>query len=200
VVELGGHGELVDAVDTFVRRGPQGGNLNNPRQNPQHRRQPHSGVKLSDGTISLHKFNDVASAGHANELPWHRMAAHMMVARIPNRTIANSAGVSEVTVSQLKAQRWFQELLATIATDQGQDILNVVKGEALASVSKLIALRDYAESERVQLAAATTLLEHAEGKPVQRNLNVTASTTFSNPQEEYSALQQELETLRKRNS
>lgn len=196
MIELGAHGELETEGKAPGRRGPRGGDLDNPKRNPEARARSHNGSRLADGTITLHNFRESATFGREHELPWHRMAAHMLVAKIPTKKIAESAGVTEPTVSQLKAQRWFQELLATIATDQGQEILNIVKGEALASVSKLVSLRDNAESERVQLAAATTLLEHAEGKPVQRNVNISAHTTFRNEQEEYSELQKELETLR----
>lgn len=185
----------MEGVGVAPRRlGPRGGNLD--ARNPEARRRPLTAARLEDGTITLHNFRESAAWGREHELPWHRMAAHMLVAKIPTKKIAEAAGVTEATVHHLKANRWFQELLATIATDQGQEILNIVKGEALASVSKLVALRDNAESERVQLAAATTLLEHAEGKPVQRNVNISAHTTFRNEQEEYNELQKELESLR----
>lgn len=179
--------------------GPRGGNLNNPVQKRE-RREAELNIDLTpDGQRTLHRFekeNEVAVQGQKNELPWHRMAAHMIVAGRTNAQVADAAGVTRNCVSNIRCQRWFQELMQTLANEHGEEVLGLLKAEALASVEKLVQLRDECESPKVQLDAARTLLEHANGKPTQRILSVSASTTFSSEQEEMQAIQQELQTLR----
>lgn len=145
----------------------------------------------------LDDFRDSSTQGLMNEQPWHNMAAHMVAFGFTLKQIAESAGVSINAISGLKAQRWFQERVAQIAHAHGKDIADVIKAEALASVQKLVELRDGAESERVQLAAAVQLLEHGHGKAVQRVVAVTATKHFSSEKEEETALLEELSILQK---
>lgn len=180
--------------------GPQGGNLENPIQQPEARRAPfNAAIDPNSGLPQLHRqngFTDTAVFGRQNEKPWHRMAAFMLLAGRTNSEIALAAGVDPTTVSQVRANRWFQELLATLANHEGEEITAVLRAEGLASVEKLVYLRDSADSERVQLAAASTLLDHAAGKPTQRILSVSASTTFKDEREELDAIQAELRAIR----
>ena len=173
--------------------------MNDESTMPEFRRAPlNAGVDQATGLPLLHRhedFVDTARIGRKNELPWHRLAAYMMLAKRTNSEIAAAAGVTSHAVTQLKANRWFQELLATLSNNEGEEIRAVIKSEAQASVQKLVSLRDGAESERVQLAAAQTLLEHAEGKPTQKVLSVSASTTFSNEKDELAAIQDELRAI-----
>lgn len=184
--------------------GPQGGNLENPAQQPEARRSHlNAGIDPQSNLPQLHRqdgFVDTAAPGRQNEQPWHRMAAFMLLAHRTNSEIAIAAGVAPQTISQLRANRWFQELLARLANYEGEEITAVVKAEGLASVEKLVFLRDYSESERVQLAAATTLLEHAAGKPTQRVLSVSATTTFSDEKTELENIQAELRAIRNQNT
>lgn len=184
--------------------GPQGGNLNNPRQAPEARRSPlNAQLDPFSGLPQLHRqdgFKDTAANGRQNEQPWHRMAGFMLLAGRTNSEIALAAGVSPQSVSQLRANRWFQELLATLANHEGEPVLGLIRAESLASVEKLVSLRDFADSERVQLAAATTLLEHAQGKPTQRVLSVSATTTFSDEKSELENIQAELRAIRNQNN
>lgn len=124
----------------------------------------------------------------------------MLLAGRTNSEIGLAAGVSPQSVSQLRANRWFQELLATLANHEGEPVLGLIRAESLASVEKLVSLRDFADSERVQLAAATTLLEHAQGKPTQRVLSVSATTTFSDEKSELENIQAELRAIRNQNN
>lgn len=128
------------------------------------------------------------------------MAAYMILAGRTNSEIALAAGVVPQTVCILKAQRWFQELLATLANVQGQEVMAVVQGEALASVQKLVELRDGEDvSQRIQLTAALALLEHATGKPTQKIVSISSTTTFSSEKEELENIQAELQALRNQN-
>lgn len=184
----------MEQIDMLAQKvGPRGGDLENPALHPQWRR-----AEFDGDTSKLHRFekdHDSTANGWKNEQPWHRMAAYMLNAGRTNSEIAMAAGVEPNTVSLLRAQRWFQQLCATIANEEGGEILGLVRSEAAASVEKLVTLRDTAESERVQLAAATTLLEQAHGKPVQKNLNFTSRRPSLSPQEEYEQLQAELKAL-----
>lgn len=169
--------------------GPQGGNVE--AHNAEWRRADFRPQE----EFGLHKFEDTAIPGRKNEQPWHRMAAYMLLSGHTNKEIAAAAGVGPGTVSQLRAQRWFQELLATLANDAGDAVLGLLEAEAVASLEKIVSLRDGAEDERIQLTAATTLIEHYKGKPHQTITQEIKKVTQS-PQEEYAALQKELLELR----
>lgn len=177
--------------------GARGGNTNNPNLAPEYRRKQLNIDILPTGGIGLHRFekDDSATVGRKNEQPWHRMAAYMLNAGRTNSEIAMAAGVCPETVSQLRANKWFQELCAVIANTEGEEIVGAIKAEALASVNKLVSLRDGSENDQVQLAAARTILEHAQGKPIARIVSASSHTTYASPEDEYNALQQELAAL-----
>lgn len=181
-------------------RGPLGGNLNNPAQQPEARRAPHTALEGLD--IPLHNpRGEVATCGLQHEQPWHRMAAYMLINGHTNKEIAAAAGVQPTTVSILRANRWFQELVAVLANEAGRDLTMIVQSEALASMETVVAIRDDANlPARTRLSAATFLFEQAHGKAVQKivssNINHTSNLT---PQEEMAQIREELELLRKRN-
>lgn len=153
------------------------------------------------GLPQLHRFQDTAAQPRKNEQPWHRMAATMLLAGCDNEQIARAANVHPATVSAIRAQRWFQELLATLANTQIQPVLGLLAAEAVASVQKLVELRDGAESERVQLAAAVSLLEHHKGKAhVTISQDIHTSKSHQDPLQEYEEIQQDLAALRQQNS
>ena len=176
--------------------GPRGGNLENPNQCPERRRSEFKGSE-----VKLHRFerDDTASAGLKNEKAWHRMAAYMLLAGRTNSEIALGAGVTPGEVSILRAQRWFQELLAVLSNEEGGEVLGVIKGEALRSVETIVDIRDdpYVKPP-TRLAAATTLLEHASGKPVQKVVTARSHNFNLSPHDEMEQLQKELEAIRNR--
>lgn len=184
-------------MDTTIKVGPKGGDLNNPQQSPAFRQKPMTTHTMLNGEMSLHRFEDTASNGTKNEQAWHRMAAYMILAGRTNSEIGLAAGVHPNTVAILKGNRWFQELLATIANNDGEEVIGTLKSEALESIAKLVDLRDGSESERVQLSAAITLLEHAHGKPIQKVVSLQHHSHLS-PQEEMTEIQAELKRLRHR--
>jgi len=174
--------------------GPRGGNLNNPDQHPEWRKKEFNG-SIEHG---LHRY-DTASEGFKNERPWNRMAAFMLIAGRTNSEIAVAANVTPGEVTLLRQQRWFQELCATIANNDGEEVLGYLASEAVASVQKLVDLRDFGESESIQFASARTLLEQAHGKPVQKVISDVTSRRAMSPQEEMEQLKNELAALRNRN-
>lgn len=175
--------------------GPRGGDLT-AATHPREWRT----ASLKDQATGLHRFEgefkETTVVPVKNEQAWHLMAAYMIVAKRTNSEVAMAAGVDVNTISRLKAQRWFQERLAQIANEEGEEVVGVLKGEALASVMKLVELRDHAESERVQLTAATTLVEHANGKPTQKVISHSVRHNLD-PKEEYDELMRDLEALKK---
>jgi hypothetical protein len=183
--------------------GPRGGDLTNPKNNPEYRTSPFKGQPLSNGGMTLHRFepkSDVVKVGRLEEQPWMRLAAYMVVNGRTNSEIAMSANRSVETVQELRAQRWFQELIVTIANSHGEAVAGALEGETLASIEKLRDLRDGAESERVQFAAAVALLEHSTGKPVQKTITAKSHDSKLSPKEEYDQLEQELAAIRKKNA
>jgi hypothetical protein len=113
-----------------------------------------------------------------------------------NSEIAVAANVDVISVTHLRSQRWFQELCATIANENGEELIGAVQAEALDSLNTIIELRDTSESDRVRLTAATTILEHAHGKPVQKIVSDISHRVAASPTEEMEAIQSELAALR----
>lgn len=178
--------------------GPRGGNLGNPVSNPE-RRNAELNVKLTEAGPALHRFEDKAVAGLKNEQPWHRMAAFMLLNGRTNSEIAMAAQKTAQEVSNLRAQRWFQELIAVLGNETGADIVGVLQSEALASIETIVHLRDDSDlPARVRLSAAQTLLEQAHGKPVQKIISNVSHSVHASPQDELDAIQQELAALREK--
>lgn len=185
--------ELEDVVGAF---GPRGGNLNSPRQKPEARRASLN----TNGGETLHRsvgFKDTAHCGIEKEMPWHRMAAFMLLAGRTNSEIALGAGVTVAQVSNVRAQRWFQELLATLANEQGEDIRGALQSYALEAVEGIAEIaRDTDAGSRVRLSAFTTLLEHANGKPTQTIVSETTHRRGLDVNVEMDEIQTELKRLR----
>lgn len=184
----------INEINKALRLGPRGGDLSNEKNVPQHR-QAGLNAEALEGGPGLHHFVDTASMGLKNEQPWHRMAAYMLLAGRTNSEIAMAAGVIPQTVCILRAQRWFQELLATLANERGSDILGLLDSEAAASIATLVEIRDDPEAgARARLSAATTLLEQAHGKPIQKIISHSTRSNAS-PQDEMAEVERELANL-----
>lgn len=179
-----------------VPRGPRGGDLLNPHRAPQYRNSPFT---PSDGHLGLHRsplFKDTAIHGIAEEVPWHRMAAMMLTNGATNLEVAQAAGVKKEAVAHIRGNRWFQELMATLETEKGQAYSALLQGEAVASLEKVIELRDTAENPKLVLQAATWLAEQAHGKAIQR-VEVKTQKIHASPQDELQSINEELENLRR---
>lgn len=180
--------------------GPRGADLSRPDLHPQWRNQSLQTETLPSGGQSLHRFEkpDATVHGHKNEQVWHRMAALMLLSGRTNSEIAMAAGVTPGVVSVLRSQKWFQELLATLANEAGQDVTGAIRSYALEAVEGIHQIAISAESESVQLNAYRTLLEHATGKPIQKTVSEVSHSVSRSPSEEMQELQQELAALRNR--
>lgn len=196
MLEVGKALEALSAVPPVARAvGPNGGDTNNPAYNPEARR---AHFNSPNGLNSLHRFEreDVARQGFQKEQPWHRMAAFMLNAGRTNSEIALAASKDVNTVSQLRSQRWFQELCATIANNVGEELVGLIQSEAQESIETIVALRDGSESDRIRLTAAITLLEHAHGKPTQKVVSDITHRRGLSPDEERRELEEQLANIR----
>lgn len=186
------------------KTGPRGGDLEAHlnKSNPAWRQCDLNTESLPSGGMSLHRFEkpDTATTATKNEQVWHRMAALMLIAGRTNSEIAVAAGVVPQTVSILRAQRWFQQLLATMANEAGADVLGALKSYALEAVEEIHSIARNADSERVSLSAWQMLLEHATGKPIQKTVSEISHSINRSPSEEMQELQTELAALRSRTS
>src|SRR5262249_33670998 len=121
------HGQHAGEGGEAVNLGPRGGNLEAAGSQPEARRSPlNANIDPYSGLPQLHRkngFTDTAVVGRKNEQPWHRLMAFMMLANRTDSEIAMAADVSIETVRQVKANRWFQELLSTLANNQGEDVV-----------------------------------------------------------------------------
>jgi hypothetical protein len=183
-----------------VRHGPKGGNLDNPAQYPWRREAPYNPIPMPDGGLGLHvhpekQYRNSATGGLQKEQSWHAMAVFMTLAGRSNIEIAQAANVNPAVVSQLKAQLWFQQKLAIAENNAGEAYLGLIYGEAIASVQKVIAIRDTSENERMQLQAATWLAEQAHGKAVQK-IETKVQHSHRSPADELAELEQELANIR----
>lgn len=179
--------------------GPQGGDLN-ATQNPDARDQPYAPF---DGELGgLHVYRPRASHGIVNEQPWHAMALEMLLLGKSNEQIAIVANVTAQHVSNLRAQRWFQEKLSLRARQNGEEVKALLRAEAQASLNVMIEVRDavYAKpsvaTERLRYNAAKDLLELAHGKATQTVMAVTATTQFASPSDELADVERQLQELR----
>jgi hypothetical protein len=196
--------EVLSKLPDNTKTGPKGGNLDAPNQ-PEARRAGHNGgLNEATGLPGLHRygsgkeFSDVAAVGVKNEKPWHRMAAFMLLAYRTNSEIAMAAGVDVDAVKTLRNQRWFQELLATLANEQGQDLQAAVTAHAHDAINRLaeIASGDFKElGVRNVLAANLAIIDHSKGKPTQTILSSVSHSTME-ASEEMASIQQQLAALR----
>lgn len=183
-------------------RGPRGGDLNYQFPSGNKREWRQSDLKtevLPDGGMSLHRYerDETTTPPKKNEQVWHRMAALMIIAGRTNSEIAAAADVHPCVVSQLRSQKWFQQLLATMANEAGADVLGALKSYALEAVEDIHDLAKNAEKESTRLNALRTLLEHATGKPVQKVYSEISHNVSRSPSEEMQEIQQELAALRR---
>lgn len=190
----------MNAAAAILGVGPRGGDINNPIYRPEARNAHLNAAKDPvTGLPALHKgkpFSDSTAIGRIDEAPWARMAAFMLLAGRTNSEIGVSAGVHPDTVRNLRAQRWFQELLSTLANEQGEDVLGLINSEAIASIEKIVAIRDNAENDKTALAASIWLAEQKTGKAIQKILTASTSRSFASVEDEERALLEELEALR----
>lgn len=207
--EVSNVGLALNALKTAVPQGPKedvgprGGDLNHPNGKREYRIQ---GLNVAGGEagMQLHRFErpETTVVGRRDEQPWHRMAAFMLLAGRTNSEIALAANVTPIAVAHIRAQRWFQELLAVLANEAGQDIMGLLQSEAQASLNKMIEIRDAVPttpsiaSDRLSYQAAKDLLELAHGKATQTVISSISHTTHVDPSEEMADIQQQLAALR----
>lgn len=188
--------------------GIMGGDLTQEKLRPE-ARQAHLNAKIdpATGLPGLHRgpgvardhrneWHDRATVGRVDEQPWHRMAAFMLLAGRTNSEIAMAANVSTQCVSDLRAQRWFHELLGVLANETGQDIRAAVDSYAMEALEGIVDIARNGESERARLQACNILLEHSQGKPVQKILSSNVTRTYASVEDEASAIDEELRLLR----
>lgn len=178
-------------------KGPNGGNLEATAGKPEWRREGFHAEPTVNGERGLHRFvkdYDAANPARKNEQPWHRMAAYMLNAGRTNSEIAMAAGVHPTVVSHLRGQRWFQELCATIANENGEEILGAIKSHVLDAVEEIASLMRNAESESVRHNAAKTLIEQGVGKPLQKIISSVGHSNLD-AREEYEVILNELKVL-----
>lgn len=188
--------------------GPRGGDLD--KHGSVHRNAPLDApivtTKDGDRIIGMHdpREQDTARQGVIAEKGWHRMAAYMLNAGFTNIQVADAAEKSPEMVSILRAQRWFNELCVELARDENVVIKSRLSSYALEAVEAIHAIATDTRVDddgkplvapRVSLDAHRTLLEHSQGKPTQKVLSVSATTSFSSEKEEYESILQELQGL-----
>ena len=111
----------------------------------------------------------MVSGGHPEQLtPRHKIIALMIAAGWKQKDIAIELGFHENRVSIIASSPLFRvqvyEIQKQMREGLIEDVNELIKAEALPSVRKIVELRDGAEAETVQLAAATSILDRAAPK------------------------------------
>lgn len=151
-----------------------------------------AGVRTYDDATVDHLFAQTkAYVYYKREKPEHRMMLWLRLEGHNNREIASITGYSETSVSQISRQPWFQEAFCKIGTERGLDIVDgYLQGEIIPTLSRLVSLRDTAESDAVKKAACDSILDRVRGKPVART-EVKVDANVNNTVYDVAALMEE---------
>jgi hypothetical protein len=190
---------IPDKTTTSEARGPRGGDL--LKHHPERRRASLNAQVSESGLPTLHRFDTVEKAepGIKNEQPWHRLAAFMLLSGRTNSEIAMAAGCGIAAVNLLRTQRWFQELLAVLANEHGQDLQAAITSHAHDAINRIAEIANgdiETYGVRNILSASQLLLEQAKGKATQTVVSTVSHTTHASPSEEMESIQQQLAALR----
>ena len=192
---------ILDKTTTSEARGPNGGDLTNATYKPERRNAGLNAEIGENGLPKLHRFDkpDAVEMGIKNEQPWHRLAAFMLLSGRTNSEIAMAAGREPSAVACLRTQRWFQELLAVLANEHGQDLQAAITSHAHDAINRIAEIANgdiETYGVRNILAASQLLLEQAKGKATQTVVSTVSHTTHASPSEEMESIQQQLAALR----
>lgn len=107
------------------------------------------------------------------EKPWMRQLAFIMAScggRTSLKDAAKELGVAYATALDVAKQPFFQETVQVLMAEYGgKDIMDLFKGEAVASLLTMVELRDDAKAPAsVRQRAAADIMDRACGKAVQR--------------------------------
>lgn len=119
----------------------------------------------------LHDFVGPRKEGdRVFEFPWHKTAAYMLAGGMPMNKVAAALGRTPNSISLLMREKWFQQAITEAMSEHGgKDVMDMIKGEALASLSVLLSLRDdVTVKPQVRATIASDILDRAFGKPTQR--------------------------------
>ena len=182
-------------------RGPRDGDLTNETYKPERRTASLNTTLGENGLPKLHRFEkpDCVEMGLKNEQPWHRLAAFMLLSGRTNSEIAMAAGRAPSAVAALRTQRWFQELLAVLANEQGADLHAAITSHAHDAINRIAEIANgdiETYGVRNILSASQLLLEQAKGKATQTVVSTVSHTTHASPSEEMESIQQQLAALR----
>jgi hypothetical protein len=108
-----------------------------------------------------------------HEKPEHRYILWMKANGSSNREIARQTDYTEAWLSQLFRQPWAQAQLVQMMKESGKGILDqtleLIQGEAVNSVLKLVDIRDDPDTPKaVQRACSVDIIEQFLGKPKQK--------------------------------
>lgn len=131
----------------------------------------------------------------ATEQTWHRQLAYMMVAGADLQEAAQQLGKTPEMCRVVRSQPWFHALVSRLADNAGRSAAQkILRGQVVASVIKLVNLRDGAASEQVQFNATKELLDRYLGKPAQGDI-VNDNASNLSVEEEARLVDRELEEL-----
>lgn len=130
-----------------------------------------------------------------HEKPWHRAVVYLVIKGLTNREIAERFGKTEPWISQLTRQPWFKNRVVQELKEAGGDLVEtILQSQVIPSIEKVIELRDGANSEAIQMRAASEILDRFMGKPTQK-IEQRVSGTYKHATVSVEEVDRELEMV-----
>lgn len=153
-------------------------------------------ARLGLGLNGLHVMNhDRVYDGRSKEQHWHRVAANLFAMGKSDIEVADFLELSPATVSGVKRNPAFIELLNDAIQSSSADVMAQVKSGAVKAVTALHNLLDDPKtSPTLKAKISFEFLNHHIGKPTQK-IEVTGSPISADPVEEAERLEAETARL-----
>lgn len=149
----------------------------------------HYQQSASSGSIVEQDYLEDEDSLHNVKLPFfeikhekmeHRIMCFLKAQGFSNTEIAEKTGYGNVQVGQVLRQPWAAKRVIEEIQKAGRDEVEILlKGEARASVERLVMERDNAPKASDRISAADKLLDRLYGKPNQA-ISLTAKVAVSN--------------------
>ncbi len=143
--------------------------------------------------VPLYTDPDRVTPAHTvkNEQPWHRSLAYALLQGKTSRECAELFQVTPATVSLVKRQSWFKDLIAELgAIHFENDFTGLLATHAIDAITQLGELSMSAESPQIRRQASSDLLKaYLSCKPEKQ------APKAEDPQSELAELDRELKEL-----
>lgn len=133
------------------------------------------------------------------EKPWHRAAAYHFAQGMSTKEVAKANDVTPGCVTHLLKNEWFQELITAIMAESGKSAVEeLLKGETMNSVIKLVEIRDDPTTPKAVAASVSdSILDRVYGKSQQR-IKVDSEVKYADPVAEAERIEAESQRMKQK--